>query len=131
MEGTLVENLQSLPNQQCTHSGQDLGKPTHPPKARAQSEKGSVKWESQDQKPQLHPAQLLQATGVTTYHLDSEMVQAHLLSCSFGIIRSVTAWSAVRIRLLEALPALQVGAFFASRLGHHNLQGNITTVKGE
>lgn len=27
--------------------------------------------ESQAQKPQLHPAQLLQATGVVTYHLDS------------------------------------------------------------
>lgn len=87
--------------------------------------------ESQAQKPQLHPAQLLQATEVRTYHLDSEMVQAHLLPSSFGIIRSVTAWSAAGIPLLEALPALQVGAFLPAQWVIGNLQGSITTFKGE
>lgn len=65
----------------------------------AQSEKGPEKWESERpelnhtaQQPQQHPTQLLQAMGVTQpSHLDSETIQAHLLSGSFGIIRSVTS----------------------------------------
>lgn len=131
MEGTLAENLQSAHNQQCTHPGQDLGKHTYPPKGRAQSEKGPVKWESEGpgliHRPRSHSCiqpSFLRPWESRLPHLDSEMVQGHLLSASFGIIKSVTAWSAASLRLLEALPALQVGAFL--------LAGWVsTTFKGE